>query len=71
MGIPLSRLDTINTNEANLDDKLMRMSSEWLRGNHDMDNSGPPTWDKLAGAVQKMDRNVARKIARDHSGKFT
>ncbi len=69
LGIPLSRLDVIDSNETNLDHRLMRMSSDWLSGNYDIDRWGPPTWKKLASVVEKMNRNVAKEIVKDHGGK--
>lgn len=69
LGIPLAKLDVIESTESELDQRLMRMTSAWLRRIHDENKWGPPTWMKLASVVEKINRSVAQEITRNHSGK--
>ena len=66
LGIPLHRLDEIESNERNLDNKLMRMISDWLKRVYDEDKWGSPSWKKLADVMDDTDRMLAEKIRKGH-----
>ncbi len=70
LGFSMAQLDAIDTNETNLDNKLMRMSSDWLQRKHNEDKYGPPTWERLANAVKTVSPYVAKEITRKHGGKL-
>ena len=69
LGIPIEALDGIETTESDLNNKLMRMTSDWLKRKYDDNRWGPPTWSKLASVVEGINRNIAQNIRGDHCGK--
>ncbi len=69
LGIPLAKLDSIESTETNLDNKLIRMINEWLKRVHDEEKWGQPTWKKLASVVEDIDKPRAQTIRKDHSSK--
>ena len=67
LGIPLHRLDVIEINESNLDNKLMRMIGDWLKRVYNEDEQGAPSWEKLAAVMENRDKILAKKIRKNQS----
>ena len=67
--------DLLNRIEANATDvecRLERVLSQWLKGEYDTSRFGPPSWELLVAAVAHpaggKDQALAGRIARRHNG---
>ena len=60
LGISKPVLDKIKSDEERADDRLQEMLSEWLK-----QTDSPPTWTKLADAVEIINKSKAQKL-REH-----
>ena len=69
LGIPYSTIKRIDF-EGDLDDKVEKMVSAWLKKKHDIAVFGEPTWRILVEAVAAKsggnDRSLAERIASEH-----
>ena len=66
LGLDPGLLDQIKKNNRECGDCLFEMLSEWLKQQYDIDESGKPTWSKLADEVGQFDSALASKIRREH-----
>ena len=66
-------LNRIEANTTNVESRLERVLSEWLRRGYDTAHHGLPSWRQLVAAVAHpaggKDRALAEQIARRHNGK--
>ena len=65
--LPPAELDTVDVDESRSARALSSVLRVWLRQNYDTKKHGPPTWQKLVEAVDKLgDRALAKDIAAEH-----
>ena len=64
LGIEYYRMEAIEKNRNKAEDKLFDLLATWLK--RESENQPKPTWQKLAEAVNKLNRTRADKIAEEH-----
>ena len=72
LGISHMRLEVLEQEEDDLDDKLNGMVEHWLKERYSVENFGRPSWKALVEAIAARaggdNRSFASEIAEKHSG---
>lgn len=72
LGLTPSLLERVEGSETDMEAKLSKMITEWLKKNYAVTKFSEPTWSRLAEAVGDpiggADKRLAKKIAREHRG---
>ena len=66
LGLSPQHLEVINSDGKGTDEKVKKVFLEWLKGNHDVEKYGLPSWCALVGAVDPIDHVLALAIKRNH-----
>ena len=68
LGLSPQHLEMIDSDCRGMstDEKLKRVLLEWLKGNHDVEKYGLPSWSALVNAVDPIDYALALTIKRNH-----
>ena len=66
LGLSPKHLEVIDSDSKRTDDKLKEVLFQWLKGSHDEEKYGLPSWSALVDAVDPIDHSLALTIKRNH-----
>ena len=67
--LPADRMDAIASENTDVKNCLLEVSTHWLRRNYDTDKFGEPSWRWLARVCYGINGVVFKEIAEGHKGK--
>ena len=66
LGLSVESLEVIRKDYQWTKDRLEAVLLQWLRRDYDLDKYGSPSWSRLAGAVEPINRVLAIRIRESH-----
>ena len=66
LGLRPGTLDRIEQNSFKVESRLKDVVKTWLNRDYMVERYGPPTWELLSKAVQRLNPSLAMSIRRRH-----
>ena len=66
LGLSPQHLEVIDSDGKGTNEKVKKVLLEWLKGNHDVEKYGLPSWSALVNAVDPFDHALALTIKKNH-----
>ena len=66
LGLSCGQLEEIEVDYRYARDRLHQVLSKWLQRCYNQEKYGPPTWSRLASAIEEIDRALSITIHTKH-----